>query len=239
MTVYHGSNIQIFFVNLQQSEPHKDFGQGFYVTKYYKQAEAWAIRRGLYSHKNPVVSEFNFNEFAFQDKHLKTLRFDGYTDEWFDFVIFNRKKDTINQHDYDIIEGCVADDKIQNRIDRFLLGRITKEQFFTDLIYNPSHQICFHTRKGLQYLDTTHQKHIVFDIEDLLENIISNLSIDKKIDEEVSAEIFYTSKTYENLGKINLGIYKKQWQDIYSMLQEELQQNKAVEQAKKRRDIRI
>jgi hypothetical protein len=34
MIVYHGSYIEIKEIDLSLCEPRKDFGQGFYVTKY-------------------------------------------------------------------------------------------------------------------------------------------------------------------------------------------------------------
>ncbi|MDR1331749.1 MAG: DUF3990 domain-containing protein [Tannerella sp.] len=33
------------------------------------------------------------------------------------------------QHNYDIVEGPVADDKVQNRIDQYLNGEISKDVF--------------------------------------------------------------------------------------------------------------
>jgi hypothetical protein len=42
MKVYHGSYIKIDKIDLSKSQPRKDFGKGFYVTKFRKHAENWA-----------------------------------------------------------------------------------------------------------------------------------------------------------------------------------------------------
>lgn len=33
MILYHGSNQEILTIDLSKSRPHKDFGQGFYLTE--------------------------------------------------------------------------------------------------------------------------------------------------------------------------------------------------------------
>jgi hypothetical protein len=48
MIVYHGSYIEIEDVDLSKCEPHKDFGQGFYVTKNKKHAETWTETYNLF-----------------------------------------------------------------------------------------------------------------------------------------------------------------------------------------------
>jgi hypothetical protein len=42
MQVFHGSYTTINVVNLSKCQANKDFGKGFYVTKFRKQAEEWA-----------------------------------------------------------------------------------------------------------------------------------------------------------------------------------------------------
>ena len=44
MKVYHGSYIEIEEIDLSKSNPFKDFGKAFYVTKLREQAEFWATR---------------------------------------------------------------------------------------------------------------------------------------------------------------------------------------------------
>jgi hypothetical protein len=43
MQVYHGSYIEIFDIDLSKSQSNKDFGKGFYVTKFRNHAERMPI----------------------------------------------------------------------------------------------------------------------------------------------------------------------------------------------------
>ncbi|MDR3272067.1 MAG: DUF3990 domain-containing protein, partial [Flavobacteriaceae bacterium] len=159
MRVYHGSYTKIDEIDLSKSEPKKDFGKGFYVTKYIEQAEFWAERKGKVNNTDACVTEFEFDEYAYKTKDLKILQFDNYTEEWFDFVVLNRQNEEL-AHDYDIVEGPVADDKINRKLQLFLDGEITREDFFEKLVHIPSHQICFCTFNSLQYLKTKNHKVI-------------------------------------------------------------------------------
>ncbi|GHV57988.1 hypothetical protein FACS1894182_08420 [Bacteroidia bacterium] len=123
MIVYHGSYTKINEIDLSMSAPRKDFGKGFYVTKFRSQAETWAKRIGADNNCEGVVSEFIFYENAFIDGTYRVLRFDKYDEKWLDFVTLNRRKDSpIPAHDYDIVEGPVADDRISENITRYIKG---------------------------------------------------------------------------------------------------------------------
>ncbi|MDR1119796.1 MAG: DUF3990 domain-containing protein [Dysgonamonadaceae bacterium] len=109
MQVYHGSYIEITGIDLSKGQANKDFGRGFYVTKLPKHAETWAEIIGNKHGTKGIVTEFTFYERAFTDEMYKTLRFDGYNEQWLDFIVLNRDKSTMEQrHDYDIVEGPVA-----------------------------------------------------------------------------------------------------------------------------------
>lgn len=43
MTVYHGSNQIVSIPDISYSKNFLDFGKGFYVTTFQKQAEKWTI----------------------------------------------------------------------------------------------------------------------------------------------------------------------------------------------------
>lgn len=93
MQVFHGSYTEIESVDLSKCQSNKDFGRGFYVTKFRKQTEEWAEIMGRVHGTNGVVTEFTFYENAFSEDSLKVLRFNKYDDEWFDFIILNRDED--------------------------------------------------------------------------------------------------------------------------------------------------
>ncbi|MBP3788682.1 MAG: DUF3990 domain-containing protein [Prevotella sp.] len=42
MILYHGTNEDFGDIDLNKSKPNKDFGQGFYLSREYTQAEEWA-----------------------------------------------------------------------------------------------------------------------------------------------------------------------------------------------------
>jgi len=89
MKVYHGSDIFIETVDLSKCKPSRDFGQVFYVTNL-QSSQTNAQRIADWNKTQPVVTEFDFDEYAFEDNRLKVLRFDRYNEEWLDFVIINR-----------------------------------------------------------------------------------------------------------------------------------------------------
>jgi len=118
MKMYHGGFVAIDEIDLSCCEVGKDFGKGFYVTNLIEQAETWAKRKGKEKRTESVVTEFDFDEDICRIMKLKMLYFDGYNDEWLDFVVLNRKNlKELQAHDYDIIEGPVADDRINGQID--------------------------------------------------------------------------------------------------------------------------
>ena len=135
MKVYHGSYIKIDKIDLSKSKPNKDFGRGFYVTKFRHHAEEWAKIIGEKHGTDGFVSEFEFSENEFTKSICKIKRFDAYDEDWLDFVVANRDKNNEIAHDYDIVIGPVADDKVQNTLRLYLKGKISKEKFLKMLTY--------------------------------------------------------------------------------------------------------
>ena len=224
LQVYHGSYTKINAVDLKKGQANRDFGIGFYVTKFKKHAQAWAKIIGGKHGTDGFVTEFKFYMRAFTDKTYKTLRFDDYDEKWLDFVVLNRDTATQEQrHDYDIVEGPVADDKVQNKIEFYLKGKISKSDFLNELKYHEqTHQICFCTRKSLQMIELIDDEPNL-NVIVISEPIIKNLMIEFNIDEEKATDIFYTSNVFTQLANETSNLYKKTWQKIYEMLKIELQ----------------
>jgi len=226
MKVYHGSYTTVEWIDFSFCQIKRDFGKGFYVTKFRDQAEVWAKRKGKEHHSDAIVTEFDFSELFFNDKDLNVMRFDDYCDEWLDFVILNRKNETEHQaHDYDIIEGPVANDKIATEVDKYIEGLISKEQFLSDLTYNPSHQICLCTMQSLQALSQPKGK-IDIAIYDIGDHVVQSLMIDYDIHELEAADRYYTSNIYAQLADENTEFHKKPWQEIYELIKQELDQKR-------------
>ena len=223
MQVYHGGLVEIFEIDLSKSQSNKDFGKGFYVTKFRNHAERWAVNIARRHGKTPFVTEFVFYERAFEEDRYKVLRFEGYNEEWLDFVVLNRDPAfTTNRHDYDLVEGPIADDKVQNRIGDYLDGLITKTDFLNELTYHEqTHQICFCTLNSLQLLKKTDTKYVSYVVR-ISESIIEALIADQGGDEPKAADLFYTSKTYSLLSDKETGLYEKPWEEIYKKLLNEL-----------------
>ena len=222
MKVYHGSYTAIETIDFSFCQIKRDFGKGFYVTKFRDQAEVWSTRKGKEHRSEAIVTEFDFSELFFRDRDLNVLRFDDYSNDWLDFIVLNRKNDADQQaHDYDIVEGPVADDKIATEVDKYMEGFISKEQFLSDLTHSPSHQICFCTMQSLQALSQPKGK-IDIAIYEIGYKVVQSLMIDCNINELEAADRYYTSNTYAQLADESAEFYKKLWQEIYEMLKIEL-----------------
>ena len=150
--VYHGSNVEVSVPRILQNGFYKDFGYGFYCTGYEKQAKRWAMtRKG-----DSVINHYEYKS----NPKLKILKFDEMTDEWLDFVADCRRG---IEHDYDIVEGPMADDTVWNYVNDFLTGRISRKQFWVLAEFkHPTHQISFHTLSALDCL-TYKKSEVVYD----------------------------------------------------------------------------
>lgn len=156
MKLYHGSNQDIQVINLSCSKVGKDFGCGFYLSENKAQALELAERKteqlGM---GKPVVNEFDFDETMLENDELSVLRFDGYSKQWAEFVLLNRKNRTrVSAHSYDIVIGPIANDTVGYQIRRFMMGVITMEQFIEELKYMKgiTFQYFFGTDKSIKYL---------------------------------------------------------------------------------------
>ena len=140
--VYRGSNVEVAVPRILQNGFYKDFGYGFYCTNYEKQAKRWAMTKKGES----VINRYEY-ELCMD---LKILSFDNMTDEWLDFVAKCRMG---IEHNYDIVEGPMADDQIWNFVEGFIDGRIPRKAFWELVKFNyPTHQIVFCTEEALKTL---------------------------------------------------------------------------------------
>ena len=223
MIVYHGSYVEIKEIDLSKCELHRDFGQGFYVTKFRHHAESWAKRKSRFK-QDGFVSEYEFNFTPLVARKCKTQRFETYNEDWLDFVVLNRdSKNPIPAHDYDIVEGPVADDKVQNRIENYLNGEITKTEFLEELKWHEeTHQICFCTVASLQFLKQPDNGKMVSKFLHIGEPIVEKLVTDFGFDEKTATEKFFSSSTFSKLADTSTMFYEKKWTEIYDLLLNEL-----------------
>ena len=140
--VYHGSYMEIEFPEIRKTKYTKDFSWGFYCTKSYEQAYRWAERR----HEEGIVNVYSY----IPNSELKILSFNEMTDEWLDFIAGCRDGKI---HEYDIVEGPMADDTIWNFVNEYFNGNISREVFWEYAKFkHPTHQMSFHSLKALDCL---------------------------------------------------------------------------------------
>ena len=77
MILYHGSNVQIDIIDLEQSRPNKDFGKGFYLSEQESQAIEMANFKSILLGGEPIVTKFEFDIVAMQNPNLRIKIFEG------------------------------------------------------------------------------------------------------------------------------------------------------------------
>ena len=128
-----------FELQISENGFYKDFGYGFYCTIYEKQAK----RRAMTKRKNHIVNLYKYTELP----DLKTKVFEKMTEEWLQFVVDCRRG---IKHEYDIVEGPMADDTIWNFVNDYLANNISKAVFWEYAKFkHPTHQISFHSIRAL------------------------------------------------------------------------------------------
>lgn len=112
MTLYHGTNVDFDKIDLSKSKPNKDFGQGFYLSDNYSQAQDMAkVKFDQLEWGQPIVLTYQVDDAKMAD--LKVLRFDDYSEEWAKFILLNRNNSSREPaHDYDVVIGPIADDRV-------------------------------------------------------------------------------------------------------------------------------
>jgi len=220
MRVWHGSYTRIDKIDLSRCIPNKDFGQGFYVTKYRHHAEGWAKVIGRRNKTQGVVTEFLFYDSPFTERLCKVKHFNEYNEEWLDFVISNRSP-MAPMHDFDIVEGPVANDRVQDRINDYLEKKVNKPDFLEELKYHEdTHQICFCTLKSLLTLELADNPSIS-GLSHTGEAIVEKLMLENGMNELHAADFLYNSKTFKQLADATTGYHEKPWQEIYGLLMKE------------------
>ena len=125
MTLYHGSNVEIGVIDLSKSRPGKDFGKGFYLSEDKSQATEMAESKVAFLGGEPVVTSFEFDEKNLSSNLLKIKIFEAYTEEWARFVYDNRENfSDVPIHDFDIVYGPIANDRVGAQIRNFKNGSI-------------------------------------------------------------------------------------------------------------------
>ena len=156
ITLYHGSNVRITVIDLLQCNPYKDFGQAFYLTTEQSQAIEMAHAKVDIFGGEPIVNAYSFDEKLIKDGSLSFKTFDGYTEEWADFVYIHRDETNVPpyMHSYDVVYGPIANDRVGLQIRNYRLGNIDKKEFLRRLKYMKgiTFQYAFCTTKAIERL---------------------------------------------------------------------------------------
>lgn len=145
--LYHGSLEIVVSPEIRKPNRTLDYGAGFYLTSSPEQAEAWVRRKlrgdvtcgyvNVYEYDSESESNFNILEFECADER------------WLDFVMANR----INRdyrHEYDIVKGPVADDRVYASFALYESGLIDRRELIHELkAYKLVNQILIHTAKAI------------------------------------------------------------------------------------------
>ena len=139
MEIYHGSNVTVSHPIILTNGFYKDFGYGFYCTKIIRQAEKWAFSRPGQS----IVNRYEYTP----DSSLRMVLYETMTESWLDMIANCRRG---IEHNYDIVEGPMADDTIWDYVEDYAMGKISRAAFWELAKFKyPTHQITFCTQRSL------------------------------------------------------------------------------------------
>lgn len=151
LKLYHGSNVEVRKPSLLKSRKNTDFGRGFYTTTQKEQAEHWtSIKMDRAKNGRRVVSVFEVDETILSNLEFKIREFHGPDEAWLNFVVNSRKG---IEHDYDIVFGPVANDKVFTVVNLYESGVINATTAIAELkAYNTYDQLSFHTERVIKEL---------------------------------------------------------------------------------------
>lgn len=156
MILYHGSYVDIKEIDFSMSFPNKDFGKGFYLSDNYDQAFQIAKFKSEALNVQPVVNVYEFDEEILSCPELLAVKvFNEYSEDWAEFVLKNRTSANGESiHNYDIVYGPIANDRVGLQIRKLIEHDITFERFIENLKYMKgiTFQYFFGTKKSLNYL---------------------------------------------------------------------------------------
>lgn len=137
ITLYHGTHKQFNTPSLEYAKPHRDFGSGFYLAQNYYNSLPLAI-------KNSYKGYVQTYELCNTDG-LKVLSFDGYSDEWLEFVVSSRLGVKSN---WDLVIGATAGGgvNLKYKFSKFRRDNVSVKEA-TQIMRNE----LTHTSLGIQY----------------------------------------------------------------------------------------
>ena len=151
MKLYHGSTVAVRKPSLLPGRQNADFGKGFYTTSNIEQAIRWAnIKKERENSNRAVVSLYEFDESLLNNAEWNIRHFVGADEPWLYFVTDCRKGIS---HDYDLVLGPVANDKVFTTVNLFESGVLDAQAAILQLkAYKTYDQVFFHTERSIREL---------------------------------------------------------------------------------------
>lgn len=142
MKLYHSSNVAVRRPDTVHSRDYLDFGKGFYLTSLHEQAVKYANR----FIRRQQAAWLNSFEFVFNPEDWKVLEFKAYDKGWLEFI--SKCRAGIDDTDYDIVIGGIANDRVIQTLDRYFEGELSEEETLGLLKYErPNNQYCFRSQR--------------------------------------------------------------------------------------------
>jgi hypothetical protein len=136
MELYHGTNVDFDTIDIAKCNPYKDFGQGFYLTDLYSQAEELAVKRAQINGGHPIVQTYVIDDDIFSSSELKIKIFNEPNEEWAQFIYNNRfRKIEPFKHDFDIVIGPIANDGVAYLLNRYDEATLSLKDLAKELKY--------------------------------------------------------------------------------------------------------
>ena len=151
MKIYHGSTELVHLPTILDTQRLLDFGNGFYTTTNYEQAQRWAVikRNRIAKEAHAVVNVYNFDEKLLETDIFKLRLFKTADEDWLDFIVSNRRSSML--HPYDIVMGAVANDTLYQTLTLYETGILTKQETIVRLkVHTLFDQLSFHTSEVLK-----------------------------------------------------------------------------------------
>lgn len=156
--LYHGSLEIVDSPEIREPNRTLDYGAGFYLTSSAEQAEAWVKRKLRGEVALGYLNVYDYDET--KENGLNILTFDSPDESWLDFVMSNR----MNQdyyHDYDIVKGPVANDRVYASFALYEAGLIDKQELILELkVYKLVNQVLLHTERALECIKWKGNKEV-------------------------------------------------------------------------------
>jgi hypothetical protein len=141
LKVYHGATCAVPEPLCNAGRPNLDFGQVFYVTDLREQAVGWAQRQSAGRNVKPLLNVYELDIECVRATY-RCLHFDAYDEAWLNFIA-NSRKGLEPWKGYDFVEGGVANDRVVDTVNLYLLGLMTADVALERLAQHlPNNQMC-------------------------------------------------------------------------------------------------